>query len=159
MLLHKLMHNPLMAWLRKPTNADYAKLVLRLAVGAVFMTHGWQKLTGLEGATMFFGKLGIPAPALLAPFVACVEFFGGAAMILGLAARLAGFLLGCVMVVAIVTAKGFSSFGAMELEVSLLAANLAMLLSGAGAYSLDALLLKKGMGEHAAAMPMATPEA
>ena len=159
MSLHKLMHNPAAAWLRKPANAELAKVLLRLAIGAVFMAHGWQKLTGLEGTTMFFNKLGIPFPQLMAPFIGCVEFFGGAAMILGLAARLAGFLLACTMVVAIITAKGFSSWFTMELEVTLLAANLCILLSGAGGWSIDAKLMRKGSAEHAAAMPMAAPKA
>ena len=158
MLLHKLMHNPVMAYLRKPMHADCAKLILRLAVGAVFMFHGWAKLQGLDVTAMFFGKIGIPMPQLMAPFVAGVEFFGGALMILGLGARLMAFLLACVMVVAVAQAKGFA-WGKSELELSLLAMNLSLLLSGAGAYSLDAKMMKKGMGEHDAALPMPKPQA
>jgi len=57
--------------------------------------------------------------------------------------------------VAIATAFHFA-FGKAELEGMLLAASLALAFMGAGAYSLDAKMMKKSMGEHDAAMPMPT---
>lgn len=157
MMLHKLMHNPAMTWLRKSCNQDCAKVVLRLAVGLVFINHGWMKLQGLEMTAGFFAKLGIPMPGLMAPFIACVEFFGGIALILGLGTRLVAFLQGSTMVVAVATVFGLKAISGAELELMLLAASISLLLSGAGAYSLDAKMMKKGEGEHDAALPMARP--
>ncbi|MGI8539857.1 MAG: DoxX family membrane protein, partial [Rubrobacteraceae bacterium] len=49
---------------------DFALLILRVVIGAIFIAHGAQKLfgsfggPGLEGTTGFFGQLGIkPAGA------------------------------------------------------------------------------------------------
>lgn len=153
LMLHSIMHHPVMARLRQPRHQDCAKLVLRLALGAVFMYHGWLKLNGLEGTGMFFGKIGIPAPEAMAVLVACVEFFGGALVLLGLATRAWALGLATVMVVAILSAKGLSSWAKIEFEVSLLAMALSLFFSGAGAYSIDAMLMKKGQGQHDAAMP------
>jgi len=173
MLLHKLMHNPVTAYLRRPMNADCAKLLLRLVVGAVFIYHGKMKLFGmsvpmgggeavsnLSKTVAFFDKLNIPFPEIMAPFIGSLEFFGGILLILGLAVRLLGALYVCNMAVAIMTAKGgFANWGKIELEMMLLVTSLGLVLMGGGAYALDAKLMKKGMGEHDAAMPMAAPKA
>lgn len=155
-MFHKLMHNSLMMHLRKPCNADVAKLLLRVAVGAIFVFHGKMKLFGgLAMTAGFFGKIGVPMPELMAPFIGGVEFFGGILLILGLAVRPVALLHAATMVVAILAAKGLSSWAKIEFEVVLLAASLNLFFSGAGAYSLDALLMKKSASEHDAAMPMA----
>jgi putative oxidoreductase len=159
MMLHKLMHNPVMAYLRKPSHADCAKLLLRLAVGAVFINHGWMKLQDLEMTETFFGSIGVPMAGLMAPFVGLVEFGGGIALLLGLGVRLVGFLHASTMVVAILTAFGLSRIADAEIEYTLLAASLSLMLTGAGAYSLDALIMKRLSKEHDAAMPMMPPKA
>ena len=172
MLLHKLMHKPVTAYLRAPRNADLAKLIMRLAVGAVFIYHGKMKLFGmsvpmgggeavsnLSKTVGFFKMLHIPMPELMAPFIGGLEFFGGILLILGVAVRLLGFLSVCNMAVAILAAKGLSIWGKIELEMMLLASSLGLLLSGSGAYAVDAWLMKKGAGEHASSMPMAAPKA
>jgi putative oxidoreductase len=130
-------------------------LILRIAIGAVFMYHGWGKLQGLEGVAMFFGKIGIAAPSLMAPVIAYLELIGGGLILLGLGTRAIAFLLACTMVVAIFQAKGLSAWSKIEFEVALLAINLSLMFSGAGAYSLDALLMKKGIVEHDSSLPMA----
>lgn len=158
MLLHKLMHNPAAVWLRKSGNADWGKLLLRLAVASVFIFHGQMKLFGgLATTAGFFGKIGIPFPGLMAPFIGGLEFFGGILLALGLATRLLGFLFACDMAVAVLVAIGLA-WGKGELEIMLFAASLSLLLGGAGSLSLDAWLMRKGTAEHAAAMPMTPPK-
>lgn len=155
-MLHKLMHNPVMTHLRKPVHAEYAKLLLRLVVGAVFIYHGYPKLFGGTAMTVeFFTRIGIPMAAFFAPFVGVVEFFGGLLLMLGLGTRLLGLALAFDMAVAIVSVKLYMSWGAGELELVLLVASLSLMFSGAGAYSLDAKMMKRGMGEHDASLPMA----
>lgn len=154
-MLHKLMHHPWAAYLRKPGCPHWGMLILRAAVGAVFIYHGYPKLfVNMAGTVAFFDKIGIPAPGFFAPFVGVVEFFGGLALILGLAARIVGLAFVINMAVAILAAKGLSSWKGIELELLLLSGGFAVLTNGAGAYSLDAWLMKKGSKEHAAAMPM-----
>ncbi len=152
-MLHSLTHHSAMVQLRKPCYADFAKLALRLALGAVFVMHGWGKLHGLEGIGMFFGKLGIPAPSAMALLVACVEFFGGVFVLLGLATRFWAAGLAIVMIIAILTAKNVSALHTYELELSLLAMAVSLFCSGAGAWSLDAMCMKRSAAEHNAAMP------
>lgn len=159
MSLHTLMHNPVSTWLRKPSHVDCALFILRLAVGAVFMYHGWQKLQGLDAIVGFFGKIGIPAAGVMAPFIAGLEFFGGALIILGLAVRPIAFLLACTMLVAIFQAKGLSSWAKIEIDVAMLAMNLALLLTGAGACSIDAKIARKAGVDHASSLPVAAPKA
>jgi len=149
------MHNPVMAHLRKPMHAEVAKLLLRLIVGAVFVYHGYPKLFGGTAMTVeFFTRIGIPMAAFFAPFVGVVELFGGLLLMLGLGTRLWGLALAFDMAVAIVSVKLYMSWGAGEFELILLVSSLSLMLSGAGAYSLDAKMMKKGLGEHDAAMPM-----
>jgi len=153
------MHNPLMTPLRKPRNTDWAHLILRLGVAFVFMAHGWMKFQDLEMTARFFGKLGIPVPGTMAVFIAIVEFVGGAFLLPGLATRLVSFLQASTMVVAILTAFGLARIADAEIELLLLSASISLLLTGAGAYSLDARLIRKGIGEHDASMPMPVPKA
>lgn len=119
----------------------------RGTVGWVFLQSGWGKLHNLEGVVAFFESLGIPFPALQAPFVAGVEFVGGLLLLLGLGTRLVALPLVGVMVVAIATALrsdletvsdlfGLSEFGYIVMLVSLF-------VFGAGSLSLDALIRRR----------------
>ncbi|HSB47275.1 MAG TPA: DoxX family protein [Candidatus Bilamarchaeum sp.] len=118
---------------------DYGLLVIRIGL-AMFMIHGFSKLTGLEGTAMFFGKLGIPAAGIMALFIGLLELVGGLAMLLGLGTRLFGLLLTINMVVAIVLTK--LGKGVPELELWFLFGSLAIALTGPGKFSLREMLTK-----------------
>src|SRR5262249_30792320 len=77
--------------------------VLRIATGAVFLTHGYQKVfkMHLDGVAGFFAHLGIPLPVLAAIVVMVVEFGGGILLITGLATRIPVTLLAVDTVVAL----------------------------------------------------------
>jgi putative oxidoreductase len=130
---------------------DTALAVLRVVLGVTFILHGGQKLFvyGFAGVTGAFGQMGIPAPGFFGPFVALVEFFGGIAITLGLLTRLAALGVGATMVVAILTVhlkQGFFNPGGVEFPLSLLASALSLVIAGAGAYSLDAVIAKRLAG-------------
>src|SRR5262249_1553025 len=72
----------------------------RLTLGWVFVSAGATALTHRAAVTAYFTKIGIPAPALLGPFVGAVELVGGALLLLGLGVRLASLPLLVTMVVA-----------------------------------------------------------
>ncbi len=119
---------------------QYASVLLRLALGAVFIAHGWGKLVDIAGTAGFFGKVGIPAPGFFAWVVAIVEFAGGLAVLLGIGTRLASALIACVMVVAIFTVKLSQGFvGGWEFDFSLLMIALSLLIMGSGPLSIRAM--------------------
>lgn len=125
---------------------DLALLLTRVAVGLVFVAHGWQKLftNGIDGTAAFFDQVGVPAPSAAAWFAALVELVGGAALVIGLAVPAAGLLLLLDMIGAFVIVHAGSGLfveqGGYELVLTLGAAALLLAAMGAGRYSVDHLL-------------------
>lgn len=122
--------------------------VLRLVVGIVFVAHGGQKLFvwGFDNVAGFMGKVGIPAPMLAAIVVTLVEFLGGLALVVGSFTRWAAALLAINMLGAIMTVHlkaGFFLPAGVEFALTLLAANVALVLLGSGEASVDRLLSRR----------------
>ncbi len=114
---------------------DFGLLIIRLAVGGIFLAHGIQKLGNMEMVIGFFASVGIPA--FLAYFVAIVETVAGLAMIIGLFTRYAGWLLTIIMLVAIFKVKLSKGFlGGYDFDISLLAMALGLSFTGPGMISL-----------------------
>jgi len=118
-------------------NLDTALLLIRLAVGVIFILAGWGKLTGIEGTQEFFGNVGIPAAGIMAWVVALVEFVGGLMVLVGYKIRIPAVLLALVMVGAIVFVKLSQGWSPMRIDVTLLVMALSLYLLGSGAYSID----------------------
>ena len=131
----------------------------------VFFPEGIQKLLSPEilGAGRFL-RIGIPYPDIMAPFVGVVETVCGALIIIGLFTRLAALPLIVIRIVAIVSTKmpillghdfwifhlpkppryGFWSMAhEARADFCMLLGALYLLIEGAGAWSLDALLSRK----------------
>lgn len=133
-----------MRWL---ATEDWRAVVLvRLIVGAVFLSEGIQKFLfpAAQGVGRF-AKIGIPAPEIMAPFVGVVEIVCGALVLMGLATRLAAIPLIIDMLVAIATTKIpillKSGFWAMAHESrtdwSMLLGAIFLLIVGGGGWSVD----------------------
>jgi putative oxidoreductase len=128
------------------TNAPRATILIRLLVGAVFLSEGIQKF--LFPATLGVGrflKIGIPAPQFFAPFVGVVEIVCGTLLIIGLLTRLATIPLIIDISVAIITTKipmlSTAGFWGMAHEArtdySMLLGLVFLLLVGGGPFSID----------------------
>ena len=119
-----------------------AELALRIAVGTLFLVHGLQKQ--MFWKTQPSAQLPLGMIRVLR-FLSVVEPLGGVAMLAGFLTRPAAIGLSIIMLGAInlksrQMKKGFTGDGGWELDFMILAANVALLLLGAGAWSLDAVL-------------------
>lgn len=121
-----------------PYGKDFALLVLRIGLGVIFMWHGIDKLQHMPGVIGFFGQLGFSP--FMAWLVAWIETIGGAFILLGLFVPLASLSLAIIMVTAIFAAKfkmiPEKGFTLVEIDIALLCMSVALLMSGAGRFSL-----------------------
>lgn len=129
------------------TSAVWFPLPIRLALGAVFVGHGAQKVLGSFNGPGLAKFSAAPAPyAFMRPAwlwmgaAAVAELLGAIFVILGLFTRVGAFLIFCTMLVAVVGVHwkgGFFAPGGFEYPMSLLAMSLALLISGGGMASAD----------------------
>ena len=77
-------------------------LFVRLYWGWQLAQSGWGKVHHLSNVTEFFASLGLPMPMQMAVFIACVEFFGGIFLALGLFSRITAMVLTVNMTMAYV---------------------------------------------------------
>lgn len=128
-----------------PSSSATAIAIVRIVTGAVFFAHGYQKLFvfGPAGVAQAFAGMHIPLPAITSILIAAIELLGGIALILGFGTRIAAALLACDMVGAILLVHGRNGFflpSGFEFAFTLLAASVALLIAGAGAASVEALI-------------------
>ncbi|MGN7454497.1 DoxX family protein [Paenibacillus pasadenensis] len=129
---------------------DTGLLILRIVVGLLFIGHGAQKLFGwfggygIKGTAGWLESLGAKPGALMAVLAGGAELLGGLLLALGLWVWVAAALIVLTMLVAIVKVHGangiWSTANGYEYNLVLIAAALAIGFTGAGAYSIDALL-------------------
>ena len=127
------------------TTTPYAALILRLALGSVFLAHAGLKYFTftLAGTAGFFESLGLPAPLAYATFVA--ELAIGIMLVAGIRTRLASIAALPILAGTIVFVHGsagwlFSSKGGgWEYPAFLMAASAAQALLGDGAFALGRL--------------------
>ena len=122
---------------------DTALLILRVAIGTIFLAHGSQKLFGAGNINGFAGMLqglGFAPPVLWAYAAALSEGLGGLLLLLGIAPRLSAGLIAIVMLVAIVKVHGAKGFfmaqGGFEYQFLILISCIALILTGGGKFSL-----------------------
>lgn len=122
--------------------AERGLAIVRIAVGAIFVAHGMQKLVvwGVAGGAPFFREVGIPLAGIAAPLVAFVELFGGTALVMGFGTRIVAGALGVVMLVALAVVHlphGFFLPNGIEFVLTLAAACAALVVGGPGSPALD----------------------
>ena len=143
------------------TNAatiDAGLLVLRVVAGVVFFMHGYQKLfdNGISATQTGFDMMGAPLPDVTAVIVTFLELVGGIALVAGVMTRVVAALLAIDMVAAFAIVHQengfFAANGGFELVLLLAGVAVALMVTGAGAYAVDAILaLPRRAGESLAA--------
>lgn len=139
-----------------------ATVVLRGAVGGVFLVSGAMKFLFENQGPGRFAKIGLPAASQLSLFVGSTEVICGALLLVGLLTRLAAVPLVVDMIVALVTTKipllfgpgpepvaappktGFWAFAYQaRLDATMLLACVYLVAVGAGLWSIDAWLARR----------------
>ncbi len=138
------------------SDAPSAVVLIRIAVGAVFLSEGIQKFLFPDaiGAGRF-AKIGLPSPETLGPFVGTVEIVCGVLVLLGLVTRLAVIPLIVIMLVAIASTKipilmdkGFWSMAHdSRTDFAMLIGSIFLLIVGGGRLSIDSFLANKWNGD------------
>jgi putative oxidoreductase len=132
----------------KTVAVDAGLATLRVALAVIFLAHGAQKVFqfGIAGVTQGFTQMNIPLPAITAPLVAGLELVGGLLLLFGLLTRPVALLLAIDMLgaAAFVHFKnGFFLPNGFEFTFILFAASLALVISGPGELSLDAVIANR----------------
>ena len=129
------------------SDAPAVVILIRMMVGAVFLSEGIQKFLFPDtlGVGRFM-KIGIPIPSVTAPFVGVVEITCGLSVIFGLGTRLAAVPLLIDIAVAILTTKvpmfvkdGFWKMAhEARTDYAMLLGLIFLIVQGGGMASLDA---------------------
>jgi putative oxidoreductase len=128
---------------------DVVALLGRLAMGWIFVSSGFGKLSDVAGFAGVLAKRGVPAPSLLGWIGAIVEFGGGLLIIFGLKIRYAALLMVLFVIVATLISHRYWEYPVAEIvaqrsnfwkNVTILGGLLFMFLAGAGRYSVDGFL-------------------
>ena len=130
---------------------DQLLLVSRILVGWIFLSSGWGKVWNWSGfADRLITNSSVPAPlAYSAPFI---EFFGGLALVLGLASRYAALALIAFTIAATWTSHRYWIFALDQQRAqstqfwknaTIVGGLLAVFVTGPGRFSLDLWLSKR----------------
>lgn len=123
-----------------PSVPDAAALVGRIALGALFLAHGWPKIKDMRKPIAFVKGTGWPGGALFAILFTLLEFFGGIALILGLLTQFVAILFVLEMTATTIFSKTKLKkkfILGYELDLAYAAFALVLALLGPGGWSLD----------------------
>jgi putative oxidoreductase len=125
-------------------NVNIALLIGRIGISAMMLTHGYPKLMRLvSGEPITFATVFGLSATLSLVLAVFAEFFCSIFVIIGYYTRLAVIPLIATMAVAAFYIHGDDPFSAKEKSLLFLLFYVMLLLTGAGKYSVDHLVLKK----------------
>lgn len=140
------------------TNESNASTIIRIVLGLILFPHGAQKMLGWFGGYGFSGTMGFLTgtaglPWIMAFFVIAIEFFGAIALIFGFATRIVSVGIISLFTGIILTShfqNGFfmNWYGNLkgegyEFHLLIIGMAIALLVSGAGKWSIDYALQKQ----------------
>ena len=115
----------------------YAAFFMRLAVGGVFLQHGWSKFQrGIPATAIYLhDSVGLPFATIFAVILIAIETVGAVCVLLGMFTRVWAMLMAAEMVVAL-AAVVIPSGRNLELEALLLAGAVTLVALGDGPLSI-----------------------
>lgn len=129
--------------MNSPAVRDFALLVARLVLGAVFIARGYQHWVGdgMRRTAEQFAEAGVPQPQLAAYVAGSVELIGGAMLIIGLLTTIVAGVMACMVAVGGYFLHAGSGFfadrGGIEYPVLVITLLGLVVVFGAGRASLD----------------------
>jgi len=116
-------------------------LVARLFISSLLIVYGYMKLAGFAGTTAYMARQGLPVPALMAAIAVVIELGGGLLLLFGYQTRLVALIVAVyVLIAALIAHRNFGDGNQMShffKNMAIVGGALALMASGAGAYSLD----------------------
>jgi putative oxidoreductase len=128
---------------------DEVILVARILLITLFLIFGWAKLTGYAGTVGYLAQTGVPVPSVAALVAIAVEFFVSIAIVLGIWTRPLAVLFALYTLAAgFIGHQYWTMTGAAQYaneinfykNVSIMGGFFLLYVTGAGKYSLDAML-------------------
>ncbi len=148
--------NSVVQFFLRPPRGPASIVLIRLAVGLIFLTQGILKYTDPNMGVVRFTKIGFPHPYFTAHFVGTFEMLCGFLVLLGLWTRVAAVPLLIVISTAIATTKIPELFRANQgfwfmvsdarTDFAMFCALLFLIWMGGGAWSIDGKLKDVGGG-------------
>lgn len=136
--------------MNRPAVRDFALLLLRAALGVVFVARGYQRWfgAGMRQTAEDFAAAGVPQPTLSAYLAGTAELLAGTFLIIGLLTTIAASLLALVVLAGgyfVHLEHGFFvEDGGVEYALVLAAALFMIVVFGSGRASLDGVLTRDG---------------
>jgi putative oxidoreductase len=124
-------------------------LLARILIALLFVIFGWEKLTGFSESVQYMAHVGAPLPTVSAIIAIAMEFFVGIAIILGAYTRPLALLLALYTLGTALIAHHYWTMTGMEhfqneihfyKNISIIGGLLTLYVTGAGRYSIDAVL-------------------
>lgn len=125
---------------------DWAALVGRILLAAIFVTSGFDKIGGFEGAVGYIASKGLPMPQVLAVLSIAVELGGGILLVIGWKARWAALAIAVFTLLAAFLFHNYWTYPAAERmtqylnfwkNLSMAGGMLMVFALGPGRYSVD----------------------
>jgi len=133
----------------QPLALDVALLFLRLFIGGFMAHHGYTKVIGNQAKfANYVASIGVPLPHILGYAAIYAEFLGGIFLVLGLFHRPAALIVAITMLVATFFAHGKDILGEGEFALVYAVITLALMVLGAGRYSIDNLIFSRFFAHH-----------
>jgi putative oxidoreductase len=149
--------NSLFRFFFSPARGPASILLIRLAVGLIFLTQGILKYIDSKMGVARFTKIGFPHPYFTAHFVGTFEIACGIFVLLGLWTRVTAIPLFIVITMAITTTKVPELVSASQgfwymvsdarTDFAMFCSLLFLILAGGGNWSLDSLKRSESIGE------------